>query len=132
MQAKSERIVNVVSRLENIRAAESLSWDELRKELGVSKTLLHFVRTGERAVSPKFERKLRALELRCGLRAHETPPAGVKESKGEYRSVDQRLVWLAGVKARWKRRSADRTQIELAVRTLFEKNAQAVIDWLNE
>jgi hypothetical protein len=61
--------LTIAARLEKLRLVGAFTWDGLRRELGVSKTLLHYVKTGQKPVSAKMERKVRELETRLGLRS---------------------------------------------------------------
>lgn len=55
----------------------------------------------------------------------------VRESAVAYPFRSPRELWLAGVKARWKRRAGEK-DLELAIRVAFGDDAEAVLKWLNE
>jgi transcriptional regulator with XRE-family HTH domain len=59
--------VKLAERLGRLRAARTLSWGELRKDLDVGETTLHYLKTGERNPSPKLLRRIEAAERAAGL-----------------------------------------------------------------
>lgn len=54
--------MNVPERLEALRKAMCVNWQELGDALELSRTMLHYLRKGESEISPKAERRLRDLE----------------------------------------------------------------------
>ena len=96
----------------------------------VSKTLLHFVRTGQRPVSPKFERKLREAEAFVGLSAPSIKVSLVREGGVEFGASDPWLIWSKQLRAVWKR---DPAKVELAIRAAWStQTAREIIAWLDE
>jgi transcriptional regulator with XRE-family HTH domain len=68
MQAKIERNLPFVSRLEKLRLIKGWTWDQVGEKLGLSRTMLHFIRTGKNPVSKKTEFKLLQAEVTAELR----------------------------------------------------------------
>lgn len=60
---------NVGHRLEALRSRLTLSWAELADRIGISRSMLDFVRAGDRDPSPKTLRKIAAVEVDAGLRS---------------------------------------------------------------
>lgn len=60
---------NVGHRLDALRNRLTLSWAELAEKIGISRSMLDFVRAGARDPSPKTLRKIAAVEMEAGLRS---------------------------------------------------------------
>jgi transcriptional regulator with XRE-family HTH domain len=56
----------------------------------------------------------------------------VAESHATYRIKDPDVPWLRKLKQRWKRKSAKRDDIRVAVRVLFREQADDAIAWLDK
>ena len=80
-------------RLEKIRAEGAFDWKGLASELGVSITLLHYLRQGERPISAKTERKVRELEQRLGLR--DMTYTALRETPAKYNiaNIAEAFLW---------------------------------------
>ena len=56
----------------------------------------------------------------------------VAESSTPYRTGEPDVPWLRKLKQRWKRKSANRDNIRVAVRVLFREQADEAIAWLDK
>jgi transcriptional regulator with XRE-family HTH domain len=74
-QANSSRNLPFVERIEQLRKVRDWSWDQLAEHLGVSRTTLHYLRTGRHDVSGKLLRSLERAEQEAGIVPAETRPA---------------------------------------------------------
>lgn len=54
-------------RLEKLRSTLRMNWKELSVEIGISRSLLDFIRDGSVPVTLKALRKIEAAEIRAGL-----------------------------------------------------------------
>lgn len=84
---------------------------------------------------PPHENIVQRLVFNLGIPAKELlgskPGWAVKESSMEYRPTDPRIIWCESMKLRWRQR-VHRDELALAIRILFDHDADAVIKWLNE
>lgn len=69
-------------RLEDLRKSLRLNWRELREQIGIGETMLHYLRTGKRTPSPKVHRRIEELEARRTI--------GSVGISGSVRQVDDR------------------------------------------
>lgn len=74
--------MNFFQRLENLKKARCENWKELRKAIGVSKTLLHYWKKGDRDPTPVFLRKITEMEKELGI-SNPPPPVFYPETKSE-------------------------------------------------
>jgi transcriptional regulator with XRE-family HTH domain len=58
-------------------------------------------------------------------------PSRIAESNATYRISQPDVPWLRKLKQRWKRKSAKRDDIRVAVRVLFREQADEAIKWLD-
>jgi transcriptional regulator with XRE-family HTH domain len=63
--------VTVEKRLDRLRNAKGLTWDELGTLLGLSRTMLHYLRTGKREMGIHARRRLSEAEKEAGIRDRE-------------------------------------------------------------
>jgi len=59
--------VNTIQRLETFRLKKGWSWDQLGEALGLKRTMLHYVRSGERELSDKALYRLSQAEWAAGI-----------------------------------------------------------------
>lgn len=78
---KCEHFVNITLRLDRLRQALVLEWGELAARLGINRTMLHYLRKGQRAPSQKLERRIQELEHELGLGTM-SPELGHAQSLG--------------------------------------------------
>ena len=72
-----EHFMNTAERLENIRKKLSFDWTTLCRELGIKRTMLHYLRTGAQSPSMRLEKKISALEGKARLRSYPAPSPSV-------------------------------------------------------
>ena len=58
-------------------------------------------------------------------------PSRIAESSTAYRTRQAEIPGLRKLKQRWKRKSANRDEMRVAIRVLFREKTDAVIEWLN-
>lgn len=58
-------------------------------------------------------------------------PSRIAESSAAYRARQSEIPGLRKLKQRWKRKSANRDEMRVAIRVLFREKTDAVIEWLN-
>jgi len=116
-------------RMQRLREARGVTWQELAKDLGLSYTMIFYVKKGTRSLGIKARRRLREAEAKAGLRSVETPGM-VSYSDDQDREFAHELV--QELKKRWHRRHADQDQILIAVRVLFPTRAKEIISWLKK
>ena len=58
-------------------------------------------------------------------------PSRIAESSAAYRTRELDVPGLRKLKQRWKRKSANRDEMRVALRILFREKTDAVIEWLN-
>jgi transcriptional regulator with XRE-family HTH domain len=116
-------------RLQRLRDARGATWQELAKELGLSYTMIHYVKKGTRSLGIKARRRLREAEMQAGLRSAET---AAKVSYADDRDREFAHELLQEMKRRWRRRSADRDEIIIAVRVLFPTKSKEILNWLKK
>ncbi len=127
MQEKSNDLVNVSTRLECLRTAKGMTWKELAADLGISYTMIYFVRKGRKSLGVKKLQRLREAEIGAGLRSPTKPSFPMGQEEKDRQFSYERLLEL---RRRWHRRPADHDQITLAVRILFSKQAEKILDWV--
>jgi hypothetical protein len=90
----------VRDRLEKLRSTLLLTWTELQERLGVSESMLYFMRTGDRHPSPKMLRRIMELESGAGIRSPPVPhPTLVREPPMEYRvGVERKHIDIQAVR----------------------------------
>ena len=125
MQEKSEHLVTPSDRLDKLRRAMGLSWQELAGRLGVSRVMLHYVRTGQKPLGVKLAFRIRQVEE---LASTGFPVGRGNELAGHRSSPSEK--WMEGLKRRWGKRKASREELKLAVRMLFPDEADKIIAWL--
>lgn len=69
--------MNTAERLEKLRGSLALDWTKLCLELGIKRTMLHYLRTGEQSPSMRLEKIISALEGKARLRSYTTPGRSV-------------------------------------------------------
>lgn len=125
-------------------AAASWTQTEAAQQLGISQGSVSDFTSGKRVPSTKgiesiayrlgipaeaFTSKIITLDhmrkLLSGNRSNR-----VAESSAAYRASEPGVAWLRKLKQRWKRKSANRDEIRVAVRALFREKANDVIAWL--
>ncbi len=99
MQEESEHFVNSEDRLDRLRVQKGFTWDELATYLDLSRTMLHYVRKGERDLSAKAALRMRDAEKNAGLIAVDLSQslAVVREAGAAYaaiRSLEERAKVL--------------------------------------
>jgi transcriptional regulator with XRE-family HTH domain len=67
-------IVSVEERVEKLKLATGRSLEEIRKSLGLSRAMFHYIRRGERNPSWKIMQRLEAAERAAGIGGAEHPP----------------------------------------------------------
>jgi len=67
VKRESEHFVNMENRLDRLRKAKTLGWGELADLLEIKRSMLHYLRNGQRNLSYKTLRKLQAAERESGL-----------------------------------------------------------------
>lgn len=68
MQEKSaQNEHSIIRRLTVLRHSLMVSWGELATELGISRSMLVFLKNGKRFPSAKLWRRIVELELKCGI-----------------------------------------------------------------
>lgn len=117
------------SRLQRLREARGVTWQELAKELGLSYQTIYYVKKGERSLGIKARRRLREAEAQAGLRS--TEPAA-KGSYADDRDREFAHEVIQELKRRWHRRPADRDEIVIAVRVLFPSKTKEIVNWLKK
>jgi transcriptional regulator with XRE-family HTH domain len=106
-QGQSESFVNTIDRIEQLRVSKKLEIGEVCDLLGISRTMLHYVKKGQRNLSFKALRRLEEAEREAGIsepithQAKEKPPlrqerkkviiASVKDALGSIRAALDRL-----------------------------------------
>lgn len=125
MQEKSEHLVTPSDRLDKLRRAMGLSWQELAGRLGVSRVMLHYVRKGQKPLGVKLAFRIRQAEELANTRF---PADRGNESAGRHSSPSEK--WMQGLKRRWGKRKASQEELKLAVRMLFPEEADEIIAWL--
>jgi transcriptional regulator with XRE-family HTH domain len=111
----------VRDRLDKLRLKLMLTWNELQERLGVSESMLYFMRTGARHPSPKMLRRIMELETEAGLSVFPSRPLLVKESPVEYTpSVERKHLDIVQI-----RRQVTEMERQLAAlkRLLEDSNA---------
>jgi transcriptional regulator with XRE-family HTH domain len=99
--------VNTIDRIEQLRVSKKLEIGEVCDLLGISRTMLHYVKKGQRNLSFKALRRLEEAEREAGIsepithQAKEKPPlrqerkkviiASVKDALGSIRAALDRL-----------------------------------------
>ena len=125
MQEHSDDFV----RLQQLREARGVTWQELAKELGLSYTMIFYVKKGTRSLGIKARRRLREAETKAGLRSTE-PATKITYADDEDREFAHELI--QDLKRRWHRRPTDQDQIVIAVRVLFPNKAKEIVNWLKK
>lgn len=78
----------MLKRLENLKKAKTFSWGELCKLLDISRTMLHYLKTGERELSAKALRRLSEAEREAGITkivsGHVEPVKFIRRTVGIY------------------------------------------------
>ena|ERR1041384_39210 len=127
MQDESVWNVDVEARLEKLRQSRGLAWKELAKFLGVTYTMLYFVRSGKRQLGIKSLHRLRQAEIEAGLRPAAQPTRPLTEEDKDRDFAYEQFIEL---RRRWRRCASDRDVITVAVRLLFPAKADLVLSWL--
>lgn len=136
MQYKSERNDHFVKRLENLRYGMRINSRELAQELGISRTMMHYIKTGQKPPSLKLVRRVTELERklkRAGEAGKEGAPGHLSLPSATLGTQEwHRLEWLESIKRRWKKNPKDRDHVSTALRVLLPEKADEIIKWLNE
>jgi transcriptional regulator with XRE-family HTH domain len=124
MQSFSDDFV----RLQRLRDAKGVTWQELAKDLGLSYTMIFYIKKGTRSLGMKTRRRLREAEVKAGLR----PATGPETPYEEDRDREFAHELIQTLKKRWSRCPADQDEITIAVRVLFPNKAKEIIKWLKK
>lgn len=65
--SNSKLFVTMSGRLDRLRKELKLTWGEFEEHLGISHTMMHFMRSGERTPSMKLLRRIEAEENKAGI-----------------------------------------------------------------
>jgi transcriptional regulator with XRE-family HTH domain len=114
----------IFARIQRLRLQNGWSWDQVSKELGVSKVMLHYVKTGQRSLSDKIIFRLEKVEVFAGLR--EAQPHVELKVAGR----DMLFTHFTKLKRRWLKHPSKRDEITLAIHVLFPDSAEEVLGWL--
>jgi transcriptional regulator with XRE-family HTH domain len=125
LQAQSEHLVTPSERLDKLRRAKGLSWQELAEELGVSRVMLHYVRSGQKPLGVKLEFRIRQAEESAGIGF-----SGDRMNKSISRRPSPCDKWMEGLRLRWGKRKASQDELKLAIRVLFPEEVNEIIAWL--
>lgn len=106
-----------------------MTWQELAKELGLSYTMIFYVKKGKRSLGIKARRRLREAEVQAGLRSIET---AINASYADDRDREFAHELIQELKRRWHRRPADQDEIIIAARLLFPTKAKEIVNWLRK
>jgi transcriptional regulator with XRE-family HTH domain len=127
MQEKSLRTLNTSDRLARFREAQGLEWGEVAKQLGISRVMLHYLRTGTKPIGVRLDFRLRKLEEQAGLATDTKEKVAYEPSR-----FDRFDGWMRSLQRRWNRSPTSRDEIRIALRVLFPKHADEIIEWLSE
>lgn len=126
-------------------SAANWTQTEAAQQLGISQGSVSDFASGKRTPSTKgiesiayrlglpagvFTAKAISLDQMRKLLAGNRP-SRIAESSTSYRTSEPGFPWLRKLKQRWKRKSANRDEIRVAVRALFRDQADALIAWLD-
>src|SRR5712675_2003450 len=103
-------------RLQRVREAKGVTWQELAKDLSLSYQTIYYVKKGQRSLGIKARRRLREVETGAGLRSAQTPN---KTSYADDQDREFANDLMQELKRRWRRRSTNQDEITVAVRVLF-------------
>ena len=98
MQAKTEQnLTNFNVRVQRLHAATGQTWADLADSLQVSRTMLHYYRTGQHPPDAQVLFRLREAERQAGS-AGDYPPTGDHPLEGDIASagLETHLRWLRG------------------------------------
>ncbi len=116
-------------RLQRLREARGVTWQELAKELGMSYQTIYYVKKGQRSLGIKARRRLRGAEGEAGLRSNEPAAKGLYLDDRDREFAHELIQEL---KRRWHRRPANHDEIVVAVRVLFPARSTEIISWLKK
>ncbi len=116
-------------RIQRLRESRGVTWQELAKELGLSYTMIFYVKKGKRSLGIKARRRLREAEVQAGLRSIET---AINASYADDRDREFAHELIQELKRRWHRRPADQDEIIIAARLLFPTKAKEIVNWLRK
>ena len=126
-------------------SAASWTQTEAAQQLGISQGSVSDFSSGKRVPSTKG---IESIAYRLGVPAEAftskaipldqmrkllsgNRSSRIAESSTPYRTGQPDLTWLRKLKLRWKRKSANRDEIRVAVRVLLRDKADELIEWLN-
>ena len=126
-------------------AAANWTQTEAAQQLGISQGSVSDFASGKRVPSTKG---IESIAYRLGVPAEAftskaipldqmrkllggNRSSRIAESIAPYRTNQPDLTWLRKLKLRWKRKSADRDEIRVAIRVLLRDKADELIEWLN-
>lgn len=66
MQGQTEQNLTFFSRLEKLKLAKGWSWEELAEQIGISRTMIHFIKSGKHKVTAKTWHRLEEAEKAAG------------------------------------------------------------------
>ena len=75
MQEKNRLFKTFLDRLEQLRLRQGWSWDECARQIGISKAMIFFIRSGKQDVSTKSWFKLEQAERAAGIASPESAAA---------------------------------------------------------
>jgi hypothetical protein len=103
-----------------------LSWQELAEHLGVSRVMLHYVRTGQKSLGVKLAFRIRQAEESASAESSVGRKSGLAG-----RRLSPCEEWMKGLKRRWEKREASHDELRLAIRVLFPDEAEEIVTWLS-
>jgi transcriptional regulator with XRE-family HTH domain len=126
-------------------AAADWTQTEAAQQLGISQGSVSDFTSGKRVPSTKG---IESIAYRLGVPAEVftsktipldqmrkllsgNRPSRIAESSTAYRTREPAVPWLRKFKQRWKRKSANRDEMRVAIRVLFREKTDDVIEWLN-
>ena len=98
MQDKTEHnLTDFNARVQRLHATTGQTWAEIADGLQVSRTMLHYYRTGQHPADAQVLHRLRAAEQQAGIH-HAYPPMGDRPLTGDapVTGLDAHLRWLRG------------------------------------
>ena len=112
VKGESEHFVNTTDRLEKLREVKTLQWGELCDLLGIKRSMLHYLRKGERNLSFKALRRLEQAEREAGI-LPPAPPPQIPSSDTETGSIKNSTISGMGIGKGIDREELRRTIDEL-------------------
>ena len=79
--------MNLEDRLDKLRITRGWGWKDVELALGIGRTMLHYIRTGERQIGEVELYKLEKLEVESGITSERTV-AEVREAEAAIKELD--------------------------------------------